>query len=228
MNDIYLYEGTNVLINKLNIRDYKALEEAEGTLVSLNIARLLTQQYAIKDLLDVKQIHKALFFDLYEWAGENRKMNMYKEEPVLDGLSVTYSDYRSIEKDLQKLNAEYKKIKWKELTKKQTVETISNIIARLWRIHCFREGNTRTVTTLLYLLMKQIGLTVNTDFLSKHAKFFRNALVMCSIDEYSEPEHLINIMMDSVSMKDIGTGQYKTIHQYEVDKYEYKDHKYKD
>ena len=228
MKDIYVYEGTNVLINKLNIRDNYQLDEAEGVFVSIAMRSIIEKPIVIKSLFDIHKIHQLLFEKLYDWAGTDRKMNMYKNEPVLNGLSVIYSDYKSIDSDLKKLDAQFKTIKWKELHSKEKVESVVNIFSKLWRIHCFREGNTRTITLMMYLFMKQIGLKVNTDFIGNHAKFFRNALVLASIDQYSEYEHLTNILMDSVYLKDISSNKYKTIRDYEVDKYEYQKHEYKD
>ena len=103
MKDIYVYENTNVLINKLDIRDSKKLDEAEGEMVSFNTISLLSNPLQINSVFDVKKIHKLLFGELYEWAGENRKINIYKDEPVLGGLSVSYSDCNNIDKDLKKL-----------------------------------------------------------------------------------------------------------------------------
>ena len=228
MKDIYLYEDTSVLKNKLNIKDSKKLDELEGAIVSLNIARLATHPLSIKSVLDIKRIHKELFSDLYEWAGVNRTINIYKDEPVLGGLSVNYSDYRNIDSDLNALDKSFKTIKWENLKHIEIIDEIVKLISRLWKIHCFREGNTRTTTVFLYLLMRQIGLKVNTDFIGKHAKFFRNALVLASIDQYSEYEHLTNILLDSVSTKIITEDKYQTIREYEVEKYEYRKHKYKD
>ena len=228
MKDIYVYENTNVLKNKLDIRDSKRLEELENALVSLNIVNLISNPFIIKSVFDIKKIHKILFSDLYEWAGDNRKINMYKEEPLLDGLSVIYSDYKSIDNDLNKLDSAFTNIKWNKLTHKEIIDTIVVIISRLWKIHTFREGNTRSTTTFLYMFMKQIKLRVNIDFIGEHAKYFRNALVMASIDQYSEYEHLTEILLDSISTKIAKTGKYKTIREYEVDKYEYRSHKYKD
>lgn len=228
MKDIYVYEGTNVLINKLDIRNSKELDEKEGAVVSLNVVNIINNPFKIESVHDIKKVHQLLFSDLYEWAGKNRKMNMYKEEPVLDGLSVSYSEYKNIDNDLNKLDKYYKNIKWNELSKREIINEIVIVISKLWRIHCFREGNTRSVTTFLFLLMKQLKLKVNIDFIGKHAKFFRNALVLASIDEYSEYEHLTNILMDSISLKISDIGKYKTIREYEVDKYEYRNHKYKD
>lgn len=228
MKDIYVYDGTNVLINKLDLRDSKLLDEKEGSIVSLNVFDLISHPFVIQSVFDVKKIHKILFSDLYEWAGENRKINMYKEEPVLNGLSVNYSEYKSIDTDLNRLDVYFKNVNWKDLSRKEIIEEIVKIISKLWRIHCFREGNTRTTTTFLYLFMKQLRLKVNIDFIGRHAKYFRNALVLASIDQYSEYEHLTNILLDSISMKEIESGKYKTIREYEVEKYEYREHKYKD
>ena len=50
---------------------------------------------------------------------------------------------------------------------------------------------------------------------------------MASIDEYSEYEHLTNILVDSISLKDINENKYKTIKEYEVEKYTYQTHKIK-
>ena len=47
------------------------------------------------------------------------------------------------------------------------IDEIVKMISSLLRIHCFREGNTRTVTTFLYILMKQLNLKVNVKFLKK-------------------------------------------------------------
>ena len=52
--------------------------------------------------------------------------------------------------------------------------------------------------------------------------------MLASNDQYSEYEHLTNILMDSISLKTSNEGKYKTIREYEVDKYEYIGHKYKD
>ena len=76
--------------------------------------------------------------------------------------------------------------------------------------------------------MKQIGFKTNVTFIGEHAKYFRSALVMASIDQYSEYEHLTNILLDSVSSKKAEDGKYQTIREYEVDKYEYRKHEYKD
>lgn len=230
MKDIYLYPGENVLKNKLDIHDSKLLDEKEGQFVSLMSLTILEKPFKINSIFDIRKIHKILFGDIYEWAGENRKINVYKSERVLDGLSVSYSDYRYIDEDLKHLDIEFKSIDWKKITTNEKLDTLVEMISRLWRIHCFREGNTRSITMFLYLLMKQTGLKVNLDFIGRNAGFFRDSLVLASIDEYSEFDKLRDILSDSVFVK-IDDGiekKYKSIKGYNLDKYEFKKHVYKD
>ena len=93
MKDIYLYEGSNVLKNLLNIRKQDELDEAEADYVSFRLKDIaknpLQGHYDYNHLL---LMHRFIFQDLYEWAGQQRKVNIFKEEAVLGGLSIDYSD----------------------------------------------------------------------------------------------------------------------------------------
>jgi cell filamentation protein len=88
------------------------------------------------------------------------------------------------------------------------------------------EGNTRTVAIFTYLLLKQHGILLNFDIMSNHAKYFRNALVMASLDESPEIHHLEKMMFDLLTIKrNRGTNsKYKRIKDYAVEKYEYEYH----
>ena len=55
MKDIYVYPDTFVLINKLNIKTSKELDEEENALVSLNVANLLINPFKIKSVFDIKK-----------------------------------------------------------------------------------------------------------------------------------------------------------------------------
>lgn len=226
MRDPYVYEGTNVLINLANIKEQKQLDNYELTLANLAIAEMLNNPINIKSTEDVFLIHHKLFKDVYSWAGQTRTINIFKTEAVLDGLSVTYSDSNSIKKDLGKVQKEIDAFDWKNSSKKEIVKKITVVIAKLWQVHAFREGNTRTICLFLYFFMKKYGLKVNVDFIGKHSKYFRNALVLASIGQYSEYEHLEAILMDSIYVKtNLGDEtKYQTIRGYELDKYEYNYH----
>lgn len=79
MDLAYCYSGTDILINKLNIRNSSKLREAERMLSSLRIHDLLEQP--IKgdfDLKHLQKIHAYIFQDIYTWAGKIRTVDIAK------------------------------------------------------------------------------------------------------------------------------------------------------
>ena len=229
MKDPYVYEGTNVLINLADIKDQEILDNYETTLSRIAIIEIIKSNIDIISINDIYKIHERLFKEVYSWAGKARTINIYKIEPVLNGLSVNYSDYRSIDKDLKNIQNEINSFDWNNSSKKELIHQIAVIIAKIWQVHAFREGNTRTICLFLYFFMKKYNLKLNIDFIGEHSKFFRNALVLASIDEYSEYEHLELILMDATSLKKIVSGEkkYQTIKDYNLDKYKYNYHQMK-
>lgn len=76
MADPYLYPGTTVLRNKLGIRDTAQLEQTERVLVTQRAAEGIPA--GTFGLDHMKAIHRHLFQDLYEWAGEIRTVEIAK------------------------------------------------------------------------------------------------------------------------------------------------------
>ena len=224
MRDPYLYPGVDVLINKDNIKDQKALDKWEQDVVPLRMIKLRKEGMKITSVFDIQKIHKYLFSPLFDWAGSFRKITMYKKEPILNGYSVDYTPHECIEPEMDDLEKKYKSIAWDKLNQKEKIEKVASVIQELWQIHCFREGNTRTVALFLYFLLKTIGIHINVDFLGKNAKYFRNALVLASLYSSSKPEYLLGIITESTTIKNPSTGKYETINGYEVEKYAYQNH----
>ena len=224
MKDHYVYEGTNVLINLLNIKDEKELDETESEYAILNIDALKNSDFQINSIFDCLKIHKEIFGDLYEWAGQARTIDIYKGEALLDGKSIDYVYASYIKQALSDLDKEYKSTDWDKLDAKEKIEKICYFVSEFWHIHPFREGNTRTSAMMLYFLLKKSKMHVNMGFLSKNGKYFRNALVLNCLYSNSKPEYLFGIVADSTSIKDISDDKYKTINGYEVDKYTYQSH----
>lgn len=224
MRDPYVYEGTNVLINRLNIKDEKKLEEKETAFALFAIDALKNSDFEIKSISDCLTIHKELFNDLYSWAGELRTIDIFKGEQLLDGKSIDYVFASYLKEALNDLQKEFKVVDWNNLSPKEKIEKICYFVSEFWHIHPFREGNTRTSAMMLYFLIKKVGLHVNTDFLFKNGKYFRNALVLSCLYSKSKPEYLLGIVKDSVSVKNINSGKYETIEGIEVKKYDYINH----
>ena len=224
MRDPYLYPEVDVLINKDNIKDQKQLDKLEEDIVPLRMIALRKEGITITSVFDIQKIHKFLFSSIFEWAGEFRKITMYKKEPILNGYSVDYTPWNYIKKEMNDLEYKFTSINWKELSNKEKIENVTSVIQELWQIHCFREGNTRSVALFLYFLLKTIGVHINIDFLGKNAKYFRNALVLASLYSASKREYLFGIIADCTTIKNISTDKYETINGYEVDKYSYQNH----
>ena len=226
MKDPYVYEGTNVLINLANIKEQDKLDNFETTLSRVAIVELLKNPIDINLTKDIFEIHKRLFKEVYSWAGKPRTINIYKTEPVLGGLSVNYSEHNQIMKDLNKIQNDIDSFDWVNSSKKEIISKIVRVISSVWQVHAFREGNTRTICLYLYFFMKKYNLKLNVDFIGEHSKFFRNALVLASIGEYSEYEHLEMILSDAISLKKVTNGEskYQTIKDYNLEKYEYNYH----
>ena len=78
-NDPYLDPTTGVLKNRLNIADETSLEQTEADIVaarSYELSRTLLKGRF--DLAHLQAIHKYLFGDLYEWAGQLRTIDISK------------------------------------------------------------------------------------------------------------------------------------------------------
>lgn len=224
MKDSYVYEGTNVLINKLDIRDGKELDKVESDFAILNIAELKSSSFEINTIQDCLLIHEHLFSDIYEWAGKPRTIDIYKGESLLDGKSIDYVFAFYIEQALNDLQKEFAVVEWDKLEPKEKIDKICYFVSEFWHIHPFREGNTRTTSMMLYFLIKKAGLHVNIDFLQKNGKYFRNALVLSCLYSSSKSEYLLGIVNDSITLKNVSSKKYETIEGMEVDKYEYTNH----
>ena len=165
--DPYVYDDTNVLKNLANIKEQTKLDDYETTMVNLGIIKLLKSDIEIGQVNDIFLIHKILFENVYAWAGEKRVINIFKTEPILKGLSVTYSDYKMIDLDLSKIQNDITNIKWETLSKNEMINRIVKIISSIWQVHSFREGNTRVVSVFLYFFLKKLGFKVNREFIDR-------------------------------------------------------------
>ena len=199
-NDPYIQEN-GTLKNKLQIIDPLELQQAEYLLTTIQMLDIESIKPAKENQYDfdyLKSLHKHIFGDVYEWAGQPRTVNLYKSEKVLNGLSVEYSDHTTIEQDMQ---AALKKLHALDLTQYSPADLaaqLARITALIWQVHPFREGNTRTTIAFIDQYLASRNIVLNMDLLKNHADYMRNALVMASIGEYSEPTYLQKILQNAL------------------------------
>lgn len=197
MRDPYLYEDVDVLINLGNIKDAETLRQAEADVTGYTTVALYHQEFDKFDSAALLEAHRIIFGDLYPWAGETRAIQMTKPEYVLGGDTVRYSDPKEIKKELTATCKEISALK-KVTSKEDLIFRIVRITAKLWQIHPFREGNTRTVVAFSVLLAQSLALEVNYALFAENAAYLRNALVWASQGIYSKFEYLERIYFDAM------------------------------
>ena len=198
MNDPYLYPNSKVLKNLLDITDEKSLDLAEAELARANMMILYEQGFQDFSPEGLCAIHKCLFGNVYEWAGQYRKINIQKREEVLGGVSVWYANDDTIEEELRKVFREIGQIRWQSLSKQQFISKLARLFPRVWQIHPFREGNTRTTVMLLTFFVENNGYYFDQELFAASAGYVRNAFVLASLGKHSEYEHLEQILNDAV------------------------------
>ncbi len=198
MADPYLYEDVPVLRNTLAIKDEKTLDLIEAERSRANMMLLYEQGFQDFTPEGLQAIHRFLFEDIYDWAGKFRIINIEKREKLLAGRSVWYSNDEAIADDLASVFQDIQEQDWKVLSRKAFVSAISRYFARIWQIHPFREGNTRTVVMMLTFFVEHHGYYMDQELLAESAGYVRDSFVMASLDQFSEYEHLEKILMDAV------------------------------
>ena len=198
MNDPYLYPNSKVLKNLLDIRDEKALDLAEAELSRANMMILYEQGFQDFSPKGLCSIHKRLFGNVYEWAGQYRKINIQKREEILGGVSVWYTNDDEIEEELRKVFRKIEQIQWQSLTRQQFISNLARMFPKVWQIHPFREGNTRTTVMLLTFFVENNGYYFDQELFAASAGYVRNAFVLASLGKHSEYEHLEQILNDAV------------------------------
>lgn len=198
MTDPYLYEDVPVLRNALSIKDEKTLDLIEAEQSRANMMLLYEQGFQDFTPEGLQSIHRFLFGDLYDWAGEFRMINIEKRERLLAGRSVWYSNDEAIRDDLASVFQEVQSQDWSAFSKEDFVSTVSRLFAKLWQIHPFREGNTRTVVMMLTFFVEHHGYYMDQDLLAGSAGYMRDSFVLASLDQFSEYEHLERILMDAI------------------------------
>ena len=75
---------------------------------------------------------------------------------------------------------------------------LATLFPPIWRVHPFREGNTRTVVMMMTFFVEHHGYYMDQELLAACSGYVRDAFVMASLDQYAEYQHLEKILLDAV------------------------------
>ena len=167
--------------------DHDRTEEADK--VSVRIAKILSENAFSFTPNEYISIHKKLFAGIYDHAGKIRDYNITKKEWVLNGATVLYGSASELRATLDYDFSEEKNYSYKDLTMNEIIHHLAIFISRLWQIHIFSEGNTRTTAVFFIKYLRSLGFEATNDIFAKNAWYFRNSLVRANYTDLKNGIH---------------------------------------
>lgn len=157
-------------------------EEADK--VSVRIVKVLSETGFSFTPNEYISIHKKLFTGIYRHAGKIRDYNITKKEWVLDGETVFYGNASELRDTLEYDFSEERTFSYKGLSINEIIHHLAVFVSRLWQIHIFEEGNTRTTAVFFIKYLRTLGFDATNDIFAENAWYFRNALVRANYNNF--------------------------------------------
>lgn len=171
----------------VRLSDEERTEEADK--VSSRIVELLSETAFSFSPNEYISIHRKLFQGIYKHAGKIRDYNITKKEWVLDGATVLYGSASELRDTLEYDFSQEKNFSYRGLSMDEILHHLALFISRLWQIHIFGEGNTRTTAVFFIKYLRTLGFSVTNDIFAEHAWYFRNALVRANYTNLQKNIH---------------------------------------
>ncbi|HML37248.1 MAG TPA: Fic family protein [Bacillota bacterium] len=151
MND-YFVDGEAFIANKLGIEDAGELKKAEEEIVAARMTELMEHPiHGSFDFNMLLEIHRKLFSDIYDFAGQIRRVRIAKDSSVF-----CYPEF--IEENQKRIFDRLRDMDYlKNLDKSGFVREFAWLSGELNALHPFREGNGRSIRLFLKLLAELAG-----------------------------------------------------------------------
>lgn len=162
-------------------------EEADR--VSSRITGIIAEKGFTFSVAQYLSIHHRLFEGIYKHAGKIRDYNITKKEWVLDGDTVTYGGATELRATLEYDISQEKAFDYSGLSMDEVIRHLARFISRLWQIHVFGEGNTRTTAVFFIKYLQSLGFNVTNGIFAKNAWYFRNAMVRANYNNLQKGVH---------------------------------------
>ena len=162
-------------------------EEADK--VSSRIVEILSETAFSFSPNEYISIHRKLFQGIYKRAGKIRDYNITKKEWVLDGATVMYGSASELKATLEYDFSQEKDFSYKGLSMDEVIHHLAVFVSRLWQIHIFGEGNTRTTAVFFIKYLRTLGFSATNDIFAVNAWYFRNALVSANYTNLQKGIH---------------------------------------
>ena len=171
----------------MHLMDEERTEEADK--VSSRIAEILSETAFSFSPNEYISIHRKLFQGIYEHAGKIRDYNITKKEWILDGETVMYGSASELKATLEYDFSQERNYSYRGLSMDEIIHHLAVFISRLWQIHIFGEGNTRTTAVFFIKYLRTLGFSATNDIFAENAWYFRNALVRANYTNLQKGIH---------------------------------------
>ncbi len=151
----YCYPNSFTLINKLEIEDSKALNEAEREITTLRISQIREQpRKGDFDLNHLQKTHRYIFRDIYSWAGQLRTVNIAKGNQ--------FCNCMYIESGSKPVFDQLKEENYLVGTPPDNIcDKLAYYLGEINVVHPFREGNGRAQRAFIESLAQVAGYHVD-------------------------------------------------------------------
>jgi cell filamentation protein len=168
-DDPYVYPGTRVLRNNLELRDPQELSQAEANIAGLALVVLADEPLlGDYDLSHWQAFHRRIFGALYQWAGDLRTVQIAKP-------NAFYARPEHIVGYAQGIFAELaREDHLKGLDRAAFLERLTHYHAEMYAVHPFREGNTRSLRAFLRQLAGEADRRIAWEHLDHEQSFAAN------------------------------------------------------
>lgn len=152
---VYCYPNSDVLINKMDIRDLEQLQQAERKLTMLRLLELVDHPIeGLFDLNHLRAIHKYIFQDVYQWAGNVRTVDIAK--------GTMFCNVKFIEGQAKQIFGQLKKEAYLQgMDEELFVRRLAYYFSEVNALHPFREGNGRSQREFVRCLALYNGYIIN-------------------------------------------------------------------
>ena len=171
----------------MHLMEGERTEEADK--VSSRIAEILSETAFSFSPNEYISIHRKLFQGIYEHAGKIRDYNITKKEWILDGETVMYGSASELMATLEYDFSQERNYSYRGLSMDEIIHHLAVFISRLWQIHIFGEGNTRTTAVFFIKYLRTLGFSATNDIFAENAWYFRNALVRANYTNLQKGIH---------------------------------------
>ncbi|ARE22322.1 cell filamentation protein Fic [Lactococcus cremoris] len=133
----YTCEKSSVLVNKQGITDEQGAARSEHLFATQRLLDLRLKPIEIKTVKDILKVHGYIFQDVYDWAGQYRKVNISKQGNAFMAMQA----FDTAETYMNSLLDDFHK---KAKSREQIIQHLAKILDNENYFHPFREGNGRT------------------------------------------------------------------------------------